>query len=172
VLPFLLALLLICAVAVAVVAAFAAPHLQAGAPVLTPKGERVMGRMESRLRPVIDAVWPRVRAVIRPIARVTVRVLGPAARWARRRMDPVIEPIIQAVAEGSVAPRTPAAGLRPVPPTSRAGSSSTGPDDDPAADQESDRPAGVGGVMAFGSIPSRRIDAPSRGSAGSSLTRR
>jgi hypothetical protein len=147
VLPFLLALLLICAVAVVVIAAFATPHLQNGSPVLTPKGEQVMGTMERRLRPVIDAVWPRIRPLVRPLGRIAVRSARPVVRWLRRRLHPVMEPIIQAVAEGSASrPRPVATPRTPVPQPTRPGPAEA--DDDPS-------PAGHG-------IPPRRIGPPAR----------
>jgi hypothetical protein len=95
--PFLVALLMICAVALAVVLAFAWPHLRAGSPVLTPKGERVFGRLVPRVRALRRSVWPRVRPVVRPAVRT---VAGPA-RAARQRLEPVLEPVIRAVEEGS-----------------------------------------------------------------------
>jgi hypothetical protein len=54
--PFILSLLIILAVALAVVAAFALPHLRAGSPLLTPKGEQVARDARGRLRRVGEAL--------------------------------------------------------------------------------------------------------------------
>jgi hypothetical protein len=54
--PFILALLFILAVALAVVAAFALPHLRAGSPLLTPRGEQVARDARGRLRRVGEAL--------------------------------------------------------------------------------------------------------------------
>lgn len=58
--PFILALLFILAVALAVVAAFALPHLRAGSPLLTPKGEQVARDARGRVRRIGDALPDRL----------------------------------------------------------------------------------------------------------------
>jgi hypothetical protein len=49
---FIFALLFVFAVAIAVVAVFALPHLRAGSPLLTPKGEQVAREAQTRIRSV------------------------------------------------------------------------------------------------------------------------
>jgi hypothetical protein len=105
---FLFALLLICAVALSVVAAFALPHLRAGSPLLTDRGERLARRVARRLRPVTAWVWPRLRRMLRPLARLSRRAARPAVHAMRPAMDavrpriaPVTSAIARAVEEGS-----------------------------------------------------------------------
>ena len=91
--PFLVALLIICVVALGIVVAFAWSPLRAGSRVLTPRGERVFGRLTGRSGFLRRAVWPRLRPVVRTVAR--------PARAAKQRLEPVLEPVIRAVEEGS-----------------------------------------------------------------------
>jgi len=93
VLFFLLALMLICLVASAVIFAFAWPHLRAGSPLLTPRGERLVGR----LRPVARVTGPVVRGVGRPV----VQLLAPPARAAGRRLGPSLQSVLRALEEGA-----------------------------------------------------------------------
>jgi hypothetical protein len=66
--PFLVALMIICLVALAVVLAFALPHLRAGSRVLTPKGEQLVDRVSDPLRPVLEAVRTVAAAASRDAA--------------------------------------------------------------------------------------------------------
>jgi hypothetical protein len=115
----MVALLLIFAVAAAVVAAFALPQLRAGAPIFTDKGDRLARRAGRPLQPVRDAVWPRLRAVGRPVRRVlgavTRPVMKPLVERLRPRVAPLAQAISRAVEEGSVPvvarPSGPVAGV-------------------------------------------------------------
>jgi len=75
--PFILALLFILAVALAVVAAFALPHLRAGSPLLTPKGEQVARGARVHLRRIGDAMPDRLAGPISAgLSDVRVRIAG------------------------------------------------------------------------------------------------
>ncbi len=80
VIAFVFALLVISLVAVAVLVAFALPHLRQGSPVLTPRGERVASRLHRRLERVLDPLlaWagPRLRSLSHK--------LGPVTQWLER----------------------------------------------------------------------------------------
>jgi len=101
--------MIICLVALAVVAAFAWPHLRAGSRVLTPTGERVVGRVGGPLRPLL-APFSAVRRFLRRALRPATRTMGGPARAAGRRLGSVLEPVVRAVEEGSTVPPRPAAG--------------------------------------------------------------
>ena len=106
---FFLALLFISAIALSVVAAFALPHLRAGSPVLTDRGERVAERWLHRLGPVTRAVRPAVR----PIARWAWARAKPLLGALRPKVAPLTQAISRAVEEGtapSTMARRPAAG--------------------------------------------------------------
>jgi hypothetical protein len=94
---FLLALLLISALAFSVVAAFALPHLRAGSPVLTDRGERLTRPLARRLRPVTAVVWPRLR----PVLRFARRAVRPLVTALRPRVAPLTGAISRAVEEGT-----------------------------------------------------------------------
>jgi hypothetical protein len=94
---FFFALLLITGVASSVVAAFAAPQLRAGAPVLTDRGERLARSWSRRLSPASRAVMPVLRLVARGIG----RALRPLVRSLRPKVAPLTQAISRAVEEGS-----------------------------------------------------------------------
>jgi hypothetical protein len=78
--PFILSLLFILAVALAVVAAFALPHLRAGSPLLTPKGEQVAREARGRLRRVGDALPDRVTdRLSSTLTALRIRIAGRSA---------------------------------------------------------------------------------------------
>lgn len=117
---FVVTLLMILVVALSVVAAFALPHLRAGAPVLTDRGDQIARRAGRPLRPVRDAVWPRLVVVVRPPARLVRFAVRPLAR----RLEPVTQALAEAVTDGTEpvpSYRRPAAPAgRPPAPTSPA----------------------------------------------------
>jgi hypothetical protein len=98
---FLLALFMISSVALSVVVAFALPHLRAGSPVLTDRGERVARRLYRPLDPVTRVLLPRTR----PLARFVCRAARPLVRAVRPWIAPLTEAISRAVEEGSPAIR-------------------------------------------------------------------
>jgi len=101
--------MIICLVALAVVVAFAWPHLRAGSRVLTPTGERVVGRVGGPLRPLL-APFSAVRRGLRRALRPATRTMGGPARAAGRRLGSVLEPVVRAVEEGSTVSPRPVAG--------------------------------------------------------------
>jgi hypothetical protein len=101
VVAFFVALLLITGVALGVVAAFAAPQLRAGSPVLTDRGERLARSWSRRLGPVTRVVTP----VLRRVAQGIGRALRPLVRRLRPKVAPLTQAISRAVEEGS-APST------------------------------------------------------------------
>jgi hypothetical protein len=125
---FLLALLLISALAFSVVAAFALPHLRAGSPVLTDRGVQLADPMARRLRPVTAAVWPRLRPVLRFARRAVHPLISPLVRAVRPRVAPLTEAISRAVEEGTD-PST--VVRRPVPDAERSGPDGDAPAEEP-----------------------------------------
>jgi hypothetical protein len=110
VVPFVLALLFILAVALAVVAAFALPHLRAGSPLLTPKGERVARGAQGRLRRIGDALPAGMTGrLTSALTMVRVRIAGRSASTRTASAGSVESP------EGVVADDPePVAGAAPV----------------------------------------------------------
>jgi hypothetical protein len=99
---FFFALLMISSVALSVVAAFALPHLRAGSPVLTDRGERVARCLSRPLSPVTRVLLPGVR----PLIRLIRRAVRPLARVIRPRVAPLTEAISRAIdEEGSLVRR-------------------------------------------------------------------
>ena len=103
---FILAFLFVFAVAIAVVAVFALPHLRAGSPLLTPKGERVAREAQTRIRRVGKAGSSAVEAVRARVTRPGNQA-GAADHTGPGASDGVADAVLGSAEGGEVGPADP-----------------------------------------------------------------